>query len=268
MKIKSIKLTDYFEIKSPKQELSYYKIVPHQNTRNYKSIEVAKIINRCYKDLNSRITKVEKDFLCKHEVKSQTKVAYYVYISKSEGVEFYLIVPSAYAKMFMEKISLTWSKVEVKKVKDIPRFSDDCTKMSMQYTREDALSLNIIDKKSCDLLEAQLNVINMMQDDEKVGIYYNFNYKNSYFQKGFKTKYNKTMDNIKDGKSVDKIKDNKSLGKFALKILIMTCEQILEGVSEVLGGKKNQTSEFNELKKSLGVIQKKDLSKNTKEKGQ
>lgn len=267
-KIKSIKLTDYFELTNIKQDLSYYKIVPHQNTRNYKSIEIAKVINRCYKDLNSRIHKLEKDFLYDYEIKSQTKVAYYIHISKKEGVEFYLIVPTVYANMFMEKVSLSWSKVEVKKVKDIPRFSEECTKMSMQYTRDDALSLNVIDKKSCDLLEAQLNVINMMQDDERLGIYYNFNYKNSYFQKGFKSKYNKTMDNIKDGKSVEKIKDNKSLGKFALKILLMTCEQILEGVSEVLGSKKNQSNDFKELKKSLGIIQKKDLSKNTKEKGQ
>ena len=99
--------------------------------------------------------------------------------------------------MFLEKLSASWEKVEVKKVDDIPRFNNDCQKMSMEYKRDDALSLNIIDKKSCDLLERQLNVINMMQEGDKVGIYYNFNYKSQYKQLGFRTKYNQTMDKIK-----------------------------------------------------------------------
>lgn len=268
-KVKSIKLSDYFELKKvDTHDLSYYKIIPHQNTRNYKSIEMAKVINRCYKDLNSRIKKIEDDFLCTYEIDEQTKVAYYIHISKKGGVEFYLIVPTVYANMFMEKVSLSWSKVEVKKVKDIPRFSDECTKMSMQYTRDDALSLNVIDKKSCELLESQLNVINMMQDDERLGIYYNFNYKSSYLQKGFKTKYNEAMDKIRTGKSVDKVKNTKSIGKIALMILMMTGDEIMNGITEILGGSKKQSSDLTEMKKSLGIIQKKDLSKYTKEKGQ
>lgn len=267
-KIKSIKLSDYIEINNIKKELSYYRIVPHQNTRNYKSIEIAKAINRCFKDLNSRIYKLENDFKYDYEIKSQTKVAYYIHISKSEGVQFYLIVPTVYANMFIEKVALTWNKVEVKKVDDIPRFSDDCMKMSMQYTREDALSLNIIDKKSCDLLEAQLNVINMMEDGDRLGIYYNFNYKNSYLQKGFKTKYNQVMDKIKDGKSVEKIKDNKSVIKFVLRILMLTGEEIMNGLAEVLGEKSKNNNDINSINRSLGIIQKKDLSKYTKDKGQ
>lgn len=267
-KMKSIKITDYFEMTNIKKELSYYKIIPHQNTRNYKSIEIANIINKCYKDLNSRITKLEDDFIYDYEIKSQTKVAYYIHVSKNKGIEFFLIVPTVYASMFIEKVSLTWNKVEMKKVNDIPRFSDDCTKMSVQYTREDALSLDIIDKKSCDLLEAQLNVMNMMQDDDRIGIYYNFNYKNSQKQKGFRTRYNETMDKIKDGKNVDKIRDSKSIGKLLLKILMLSGEEIMDGISSLLGGEKKSNNDVAILKKNLGMLQKKDLSKYTKEKGQ
>ncbi|WGX74911.1 hypothetical protein QJS64_12325 [Paraclostridium bifermentans] len=266
--MKSIKITDYFEMTNIKKELSYYKIIPHQNTRNYKSIEIANIINKCYKDLNTRITKLEDDFIYDYEIKSQTKVAYYIHVSKNKGVEFFLIVPTVYASMFIEKVSLTWNKVEMKKVNDIPRFSDDCTKMSVQYTREDALSLDIIDKKSCDLLEAQLNVMNMMQDDDRIGIYYNFNYKNSQKQKGFRTRYNETMDKIKDGKNVDKIRDSKSIGKLLLKILMLSGEEIMDGISSLLGGEKKSNNDVAILKKNLGILQKKDLSKYTKEKGQ
>ena len=55
MREKSIKLTDYFQLISTKQQLSYYKIIPHQNTRNYKSVEISKVINKCYKDITKRI---------------------------------------------------------------------------------------------------------------------------------------------------------------------------------------------------------------------
>lgn len=267
-KVKSIKLSDYFQIINTKQQLSYYRIIPHQSTRNYKSIDIAKAINRCYEDISKRIKKLESDFIFNYEIRSQTKVAYYIYISKDEGVQFYLILPTVYANMFLEKLSASWEKVEVKKVDDIPRLNDDCQKMSMEYKRDDALSLNIIDKKSCDLLERQLNVINMMQEGDRVGIYYNFNYKSQYKQLGFRTKYNQTMDKIKDGKSIEKIKDNKSIGKMLLRIFVMTGEEILATIGEILGEKRKKNTDVAALNKSLGILQKKDLSKHTKDKGQ
>lgn len=264
----SIKLSDYFQITSTKQQLSYYRIIPHQSTRNYKSIDVAKAINRCYEDISKRVKKVESDFIFNYDIRTETKVAYYIYISKDEGVQFYLIVPSVYANMFLEKLSASWSKVEVQKVNDIPRFNDDCKKISMEYTKADALSTNIIDKKSCDLLERQLNVINMMQEGDRVGIFYNFNYRSSYQQLGFRTKYNQTMDKIKDGKSIDKVKVDKSIFKIFLRIFVMTGEEILSTIAELLGEKRKTNNDTAALNKKLGILQKKDLSKFTKDKGQ
>ncbi|WP_207733599.1 hypothetical protein [Romboutsia sp. 1001285H_161024_C4] len=268
-KVKSIKLSDFIEINNIKQDLSYYQIIPHQSTRNYKSVEIAKVINSCYSDISKRIVKLEKDFKYDFEYKSPTKVAYYTYVSKNKGIEFYLIVPTVYAKMFLEKLSISWDKVEVKKVNDIPRFSDECSKISMEYTRDDALSLNIIDKKSNDILYNQLNIIDMMHDGENVGIYYNFNYKSEYLQRGFKEKYNKTMEKIKDGKSIDKIKvDMKTLRKFLLRTIVLTGEEIMKGLAEILGEKRKTSTDMNIINKSLGILQKKDLSKHTKEKSQ
>lgn len=265
-KIKSIKLSDYIQVNNMSDNLTYYQIIPHQNTRNYKSIEIAKVINRCYQELSKRIKKLERDF--KYEYSPQTKVAYYIYVSKNEGIEFYLVVPTVYAKMFLEKLSLTWDKVEVKKVNDIPRFSDSCSKISMEYTREDALSCNILDKKSNDMLNSQLNVIDMMQEGDRVGIFYNFNYKNQYNQLGFKTKYNQTMDKIKNGKRIEKPNSSKSLWKYFIALLAMTGEDIMVGVAELLGEKRKDTTDIATLNKSLGILQKKDLSKFTKDKGQ
>lgn len=263
--MKSIKLSEYFQVKSTKEQLNYYKIIPHQSTRNYRSIEVAKIINRCYKSIVKQFQKQYKGLV--YEL--PTKVSYYIYISKDEGVEFYLIIPKIYAGMFLEKISYTWNKVEVQQVNDIPRFNDSASKISMEYSRADALSLELIDKKSNELLEAQLNVIDMMQEGDRLGIFYNFNYRSSYQQLGFRTKYNECMEKIKDGKSVEKVKmDQKSILKLVLRILVSTGEELMAGVSELLGDKKKNNSDMDYMKKTLGILQKKDLSKYTKEKSQ
>lgn len=265
MKVKSIKFSDYIKINSTKEQLSYYQIIPHQNTRNYKSIEIANVINRCYKDIKHRINKIDEDF--KVEYKQDTKVAYYIYFT-SKQVEFYLILPTVYSNIFMEKLSLTWNRVEVKKIDDIPRFSDNCNKVSMEYTKDDSLSVDLIDKKSCDLLEAQLNVINMLQEGDRIGIYYNFNYIKPYKQLGFKTNYNKAMDKIKEGKSLDKTNDSKSLGKFLVSLLVITGEELMNGLSELLGEKRKQSSDMVAFNKTIGILQKKDLSKYSKSKGQ
>lgn len=262
-----MKLSDFIEIDKLENNLNYYKLIPHQNTRNYKSIEIAKAINRCYKNLPNRMIKIEDNkfhYIYKH----QTKVAYYIYFSKSEGVAFYLIVPKAYSIMFIEKLKLNWDKVEIKKVDDIPNFSDNCSKTAMQFTKDDALSLKLIDKKSCDLLESQLNVMNMLQEGDRVGIFYNFNYKNNYKQIGFKTNYNKTMDKIKEGKSLEKNKDSKSIGKYLLSLLVITGEELMSGLSEILGEKRKNNNDLIAFNKTLGVFQKNDLSKQTKDKGQ
>lgn len=263
--MKSIKFSDYVKINSTKEQLSYYQIIPHQNTRNYKSIEIANVINRCFKDIKHRINKLDKDF--KFEYTQQSKVAYYIYFTSNQ-VEFYLIVPTVYSNIFMEKLCLTWNRVEVKTVKDIPRFSDNCNKVSMEYTKDDSLSVDLIDKKSYELLEAQLNVINMLHEGDKLGVFYNFNYVKPYKQLGFKTNYIKAMDKVKEGKTLDKTKDSKSLGKFLASLLVFAGEELMNGLSELLGEKRKQSSDMIAFNKTMGILQKKDLSKYSKIKGQ
>lgn len=265
--MKKIKLSDYFELNSIENDLSYYRIIPHQSNRNYKSIEIANVINRCYKELSDRVTKLEDDIKYEYSYKTQTKVAYFIYFNKKE-VSFYLIVPTEFKSIFLEKLSLTWDRVDVHQVHELPIFSEKCSKVAMQYTKDDALSLDLIDKKSCDLLTSQLNVINMISEEDKLGIYYNFNYKSPYGQLGFKTKYNQALDKIKEGKSLDKTKDSKSILKYLLSVLVMTGEELMSGLSEMLGEKRKTTSEMKEFNKSIGILQKKDLSKYSKSKGQ
>ena len=264
-KNQSLKLSKYFELKTTKEQLSYYKIIPHQNTRNFNNVEVAKIINRCYKNSAIKFKKENKVI----SFEQPTKVSYYVYISKDNGIEFYLIVPKIYSNLFLEKISAIWSKVELQEVNDIPRFDKNAYKSSMEYSKLDALSLDIVDKKSGELLDAQLNVLSIMNDGDRMGIFYNFNYKNAYGQLGFRTKYNECKDKIKEGKSVEKIKANrKSILNFIFRTFVSTSESIMEGMCELLGEKPKNNTDMDYFKKTIGIMQKKELSDDTKRKGQ
>ena len=264
-KNQSLKLSKYFELKTTKEQLSYYKIIPHQNTRNFNNVEVAKIINRCYKNSAIKFKKENKVI----SFEQSTKVSYYVYISKDNGVEFYLIVPKIYSNLFLEKISAIWSKVELQEVNDIPRFDKNAYKSSMEYSKLDALSLDIVDKKSGELLDAQLNVLSIMNDGDRMGIFYNFNYKNAYGQLGFRTKYNECNDKVKEGKSVEKIKANhKSILNFIFRTFVSTGESIMEGICELLGEKPKNNTDMDYFKKTIGIMQKKELSNDTKRKGQ
>lgn len=264
-KNQSLKLSKYFELKTTKEQLSYYKIIPHQNTRNFNNVELAKIINRCYKNSAIKFKKENKVI----SFEQPTKVSYYVYISKDNGVEFYLIVPKIYSNLFLEKISAIWSKVELQEVNDIPRFDKNAYKSSMEYNKLDALSLDIVDKKSGELLDAQLNVLSIMNDGDRMGIFYNFNYKNAYGQLGFRTKYNECKDKIKEGKSVEKIKANrKSILNFIFRTFVSTSESIMEGMCELLGEKPKNNTDMDYFKKTIGIMQKKELSNDTKRKGQ
>lgn len=210
----SLSLNKYLKIVSTKEQLTYYKIIPHTSSRNYKSIEIPKVINTCYEEMKRRIS-IENKIMT---FKMSTKVGYYIYMNKKTGVEFFLICPTAYKNIFLEKIYQSWDKVEVLEVDDIPRFNKKCYKASMEYTKDDALSLNIISKKSNEVLRHQINVVDVMEDEsERIGIYYNFQHTNFYSQLGFKTNYCKTMDKIRKGKSVSKVRI--SLGFIIEKLL-------------------------------------------------
>lgn len=265
----SLSLNRFLEIVTTKEQLTYLKLIPHTSSRNYKSIEIPKIINNCYEDIRRRFHIENKTI----SFKLQTKVGFYIYLDKKGGVAFFLICPSIYKQIFIEKIYQSWEKVEVIEVSDIPRFEKKCSKASMEYVKEDAMSLNTISKKSNEFLRYQLNVLDIMEDEsERIGIYYNFQPTNFYSQLGFKTKYCKTMDNIKKGKSVTKTSLNPTyiIGTI-LRSGFKLGDEMRNLLVEILDGKEGKLKERLQdddylIKEMMGVLEKKELSKNTKDK--
>ncbi|MHB8124623.1 MAG: hypothetical protein ACYDEJ_03100 [Desulfitobacteriaceae bacterium] len=183
MKTKSIKFSNFITLVHP--EYVYLKLTPNNSIRNNTTSNIAKTIGSFYKDIKQMI-RVEhgklvrvfgREFMIgtRYSIALPPKVSYYIYIEKRR-IEFYFIVPTRYSSILQEKLSSTWEGITSKPVKDIttiPAFGDSSTKYQLFYRKEDGLSL-AVDKRTNDLLSANLNIVDIMEDGDKVGIFYNF----------------------------------------------------------------------------------------------
>ena len=103
------------------------------------------------------------------------------------------------------KLSETWKNVEIKKVNALPININDCTKYQLSYKLNDVLSLNV-DKRSNSLLNANLSVLEILQDDEAVGIFYNFIPISQKEQNYFKISSQEALNNFRKGINLKKSK--------------------------------------------------------------
>ena len=166
IKSKSMKLSNYYEIR--KAEYTYIQVIPSKSCRNTNTDKVLSLANTMYRKLD-KLIKIENKKLI---IESKLKLSYYIHITRS-STEFYFIVPSIFYNQFKVKLSETWKNVEITKVNDLPIDINQCTKYQLQYKLNDILSLDV-DKRSNSLLNANLSVLEILQDKESVGIFYNF----------------------------------------------------------------------------------------------
>lgn len=259
-----ISIPSFIEVKTTEEQLSYLQIIPHVSSRNFKSTDIANIINKCYPTNKGKISIENKKIV----IKQQTKVGFYIYINKQKRAEFYLIIPTNEKLLFLEKIHSTWELVDVKEVDSIPTLNPKCSKVALAYKKMDPLSTKVQDTKSNDFLSKQLNVLDIMQDDsESVGIFYNFNYVNNYGQLGFKTKVSRARNKIKSHKSLEKPQMN---GFYVLKVLSLIVLELEESVMSFIGEIFKDNSSKNEniliIEKALGIMDENEIKGDTKEK--
>ena len=140
MKTKSMKLSDYFEVR--KAKYTYIQVIPSKSCRNTSTDKILVLANSMYKKLD-KLIKIENKKLV---IESKLKLSYYIHITRS-STEFYFIVPSIFYNQFKVKLSEIWKNVEINKVDNLPIDINSCTKYQLQYKLNDILSLNV-DKKS------------------------------------------------------------------------------------------------------------------------
>ena len=243
MKKKSVKLSDYVAFVKP--EYVYIKLTPNNSVRNNTTSNIAKTIGSFYRDIKQRV-KVEQGKLIKifgrefmlgtkYSIALAPKVSYYIYIEKKR-IEFYFIVPRQYSSILLEKISSTWEGITAKSVTDlstIPIFGDASTKYQLSYSKEDGLSL-AVDKRTNDLLTSNLNIVDIMEDGDKVAIYYNF-LPTSQFS--WSTTYKKTIAKMRSDLPVDR--DIANVG-YLLKWAFRQIHDLVNDASTIIAGENKR----------------------------
>jgi hypothetical protein len=267
--MKRIKISDYFNVVKP--SYVYLRLTPNNSIRNQSTHKIAKSIASIYRNLAQTIRKEDakvvkalgREFLLgtKYSVDMNAKVAYYVYIEKKK-VEFYFVIPRNYLTLIKEKISDSWSNITAKVVADMPSFSESATKYSLVYTKENALSL-ATDRRNDDLLRSKLNVVDVMEVGDKVGVFYNFMPTSQF---SWRSSYEATIRKVKRSLPTDR---NKVGIAYALKTVVGVISALFDDVGDVLsGGKgKGKADDYNVLE---GLIERlnggKQISDSTRKK--
>ncbi|NFN06082.1 hypothetical protein FDB50_15365 [Clostridium botulinum] len=254
--MEAIKLSNYFQLIHP--VYTYIQIIPHRSIRNYNSSNIAQAISSTYKAINKRISKEQNKIF----IKTKFKINYIVDIEKNNA-NFYFLVPVIYKDFILEKISEIWSKATVKEVESIPNFSEKSTTYSLSLKKHDALSLDV-NKTTNEPLNSILNVMNIMKDDDRLRIAYNFM---PISQLGWKEKYEDMLDKIKNNKPLDKkVTSFEFMMKTILGTVLIMLDSILEVLQDFTGaeGKENNESLYKSVMSIIG--QQNTLSPSTKRK--
>ena len=211
-KVKSMKLSDYIEVR--KAEYTHIQVIPSKSCKNTNTDKILVLANTMYRKLD-KLVRIENNKLV---IESKLKLSYYIHITKN-STEFYFIVPSVFYNQVKTKLSETWKNVEIKKVDALPIDINNCTKYQLSYKLNDALSLNV-DKRSNSLLNANLSVLEILQEEESIGIFYNFIPMSQKEQNYFKISSQQALDNFKKGMNLKKSKNIVDLGVISLKFLV------------------------------------------------
>ena len=163
--LKSIPISKYFEIKN--QEYIFLKLIPTKSIRNNRTFSILYLVNKMFVNLNNLIQIENKKVI----LKTQFKASYYIHIT-NDKINFYFIVPKLFYSKFKVKFKEIWKSVEIKEVDNIPLIEGG-SKYQLVYKNRDFLSSDT-DMRNNDLLNANMNVIELLQDEEEAGIFYNF----------------------------------------------------------------------------------------------
>jgi Ni2+-binding GTPase involved in maturation of urease and hydrogenase len=259
-------------VKVIKPNYVYVQLTPNNSIKNNNTDKIARAIASIHKTLNKCIKKDEaklikalgKDFLMgtKFSIHPNPKVSYYIYIEKKK-VEFYFIIPEQHYKFIKEKISLAWQNITCKKVDVLPEFSEKATYQQMVYEKEDGLSLKA-DHRENDLLRSNFNIIDVLEEGEKVGIFYNFIPTTQF---GWNNEHKYTINKAKSNQPLNR---NKFSINYAFKFVINIAFSILNSFGEVFAGKSKAQKDSEQVslfERALASIDKTSLSERTLKKG-
>lgn len=235
-----MKISEVFKIINP--QYTFLKIKPNFSIRNNNTHKIARSISILYKNLFHSINIEERKLIkllgkeimigTKYSLMRQSKIAYYIYMEHGK-IEFYFIVPSHYEAYIREKFTDVWGNVTIEVVESLPGFSNEATKYELVYEKEDALSL-AVDRRSNELLNSNLNVVELLEEGDKVGIFYNFI---PISQFSWKHSYRHTIEKVSNKQPVER---DKTGAAFIFKYAFSTINTILNELLGSMFGEKKQ----------------------------
>ena len=239
-KAKSMKLNDY--VKIIKNEYVTVQIIPAKSNRNNNTDAIAQIINKMYLKANQLIIRENKKLI----ISTQSKVSYYIHITKDK-VEFYFIIPKIHITKFKTKFIEVWKNVEVKEVDRIPVDINKGTKYQLNYKYNDSLSLDV-DKRSNDLLNANLSTLEILEAGESIGIFYNFIPTSEREINYFQVNHSDIINKYKNGNNLKKSKNIGDILILSIRFLIgfiddfiSSMQKNLDSSRKVIGIKREPT---------------------------
>lgn len=225
-KPKSMKLSDYYEYR--KCEYSIIRLVPTKSNKNNNTEQIASLINKMFKQSNKYINQASKKLI----IVQKPKVSFYIHITK-EKVQFYFIIPKAYLNQFKIKFQEIWKNIEIEEVNNIPMDINSCSKFDLHYKYDESLSL-AVDKRNNDLLNSNMTITSILEENEMVGILYNFiptsEKESNYFRSNT---YPRAIQRYKNGENLKKSKNIKDLSVIALKNFISLINDLLNCILNV-----------------------------------
>lgn len=229
-KAKSMKLNDY--VKVIKNEYVTVQIIPAKSNRNNNTDAIAQIINKMYLKANQLIIRENKKLI----ISTQAKVSYCIHITKDK-VEFYFIIPKIHITKFKTKFIEVWKNVEVKEVDRIPVDINKGTKYQLNYKYNDSLSLDV-DKRSNDLLNANLSTLEILEDGESIGIFYNFIPTSEREINYFQVNHSDIINKYKNGNNLKKSKNIGDILILSIRFLIGFIDDFISSMQNSLNNKK------------------------------
>lgn len=245
----SIKVKDFFEIIHP--TYSIFQVIPNTSIRNYNTAAIGEAIASLYRPPYQRFRK----YGFKITYKLPEKASFIIDIQKNNTV-FYLVCAKSQEKILIEKCREVWNNITLTHIGSIKPISDQSIKYQLQYQKEDALSLNV-DKRTNEPLNSLLHVLDILEDDDRVCIYYNFI---PISQADWRNKHAETLSKLQQGLPIDK---QKFSWLYVLKLIGVEVLKTLDLIFEVLLGASDS--------KDMGITLANDkyqrLSHDTRSKG-
>ena len=206
----SIKITDYFKINKP--NYIYLKLISNTSVRNRNTSDIAAIINNCYKSILDRFENQSKGF----SYSVPNKVSFIIDIT-NESADFYMLIPDIFVNEFKQKITEVFGKITIEESEPL-KINKECTQYSLSYKKDDSFSL-AVDRRDNDLLTANLSIMDILKDDDRVTIVYNFMPSSKYALNTWSSYHKDMIKKYKQGACMDKEFNIKKIFKLITQIL-------------------------------------------------